>query len=290
MNRRLSAAGSLGLVATTINGCYWLATYQDLTSDLSEAGSIDAQPFDAYGDTGVVVADSAAPADAGADAPGPVEAGPFCPPDTGPLSYCMDFDEIDAAALGLFSNSASTKIVSGISVSPPSSMEVHLGGDPCGGGYNVQFPFQPTTATLQYDIRVDSNDGWVTTCSIVLLPDTPQTVELLNVLVSPDDQFTIQEYFGLSDGGSASNVHPAAGPDGGASAGAWHHVVVSLTVDPSSQTYQSSLTVDGQVIEQDQPLGLSWSPGNANIGVGVGYAQAAGPQFYFDNIQADFGL
>ena len=63
-----------------------------------------------------------------------------------------------------------------------------------------------------------------------------------------------------------------------------------MATDDAKQKYLSGLTVDGQVLEDGQPLGLSWAQGNAQLGVGVTYGGGGGPQFYFDNVRADFAL
>jgi hypothetical protein len=230
--------------------------------------------------------------DAPADADGlAAEAsGPFCPPDAGPLAYCMDFDGVDAAVLGLGTYQASAGIVSSKSVSPPSSLKVSLNGTGSSGSYYVQLPIQPTTTQLQFDVLTVSLDQWVTTLSITLFQESTQINQNLNAVVSPMGEFQVQEYFSLPDGGNEQNGHAAYGPDGGAGPGTWHHVVLSLTVDDAKQQYLSSLSVDGQVIEDGQPLGLSWSRGNANLGIGVTYGGGGGPVFYFDNVRADFDL
>ena len=154
----------------------------------------------------------------------------------------------------------------------------------------MSFPFQPTVSTLEFDVSATTIGQWVTMLSISLYEDSTKTARTLNVVVSPDGEFQVQEYFALEDGGNEQNGHTAVPLDGGAEAGAWHHVVLSLTVDPSNQEYLSGLTVDGQVLEDGQPLGLSWAPGNANLGVGVTYSGGGGPIFYFDNVRADFVL
>ncbi|HEY5241967.1 MAG TPA: hypothetical protein VIJ22_10900 [Polyangiaceae bacterium] len=273
MKRLLSAGAVVCSIAASLTGCYWLASYEDLTSGLGNAG-----------------ADAPSEVVPGFDAQLPVEAGPFCPPDAGPLVYCMDFDGVDAAALGLGVYEADAGIVNGISVSPPSSLFVRLDGQGSEGAYNVSFPFQPTTATLQFDVSIPAAGQWVTLLSIILDQDSTQTGRVLNVVVSPEREFQVQEYFSLSDGGSENYGHTTLPLDGGAAPAAWHHVVLSMTVDDATQRYVSGLTVDGQVLEHDYPLGLSWAQGNAQIGVGVTYGGGAGPELYFDNVRADFGL
>jgi hypothetical protein len=107
MKRGLSAAASLaslgllaaiGLFVSNLTGCYWLASYQDLTSAVNEGGLTDADPneLDAGSDAG-----ADADADASADATVPSEAGPFCPADAGPYTYCMDFDGVDSCQVVL---------------------------------------------------------------------------------------------------------------------------------------------------------------------------------------------
>jgi hypothetical protein len=286
MKGLLLASASACLLAVTVSGCYWLASYQDLTSGLGDSGSsADALP----GDQDAPLTDGGAPMDSPADVQ-EAEAGPFCPPDAGPLVYCMDFDGVDAAALGLGTTQASAGIVSDKFVSPPSSLKVSLYGNASGGSYYVQLPFQPTTARLEFEVLTESLDQWVTTLSITLFQESTQINQNLNAVINPMGQFQVQEYFSLPDGGNEQNGHAAYGPDGGSEAGVWHHVVLSLTVDDSKQQYLSSLSVDDQVIEDDQPLALSWSQGNANLGIGVTYGGGGGPVFYFDNVRADFGL
>ncbi len=158
------------------------------------------------------------------------------------------------------------------------------------GSYYVQLPIHPTTTQLQFDVLTLSLDQWVTTLSVTLYDESAQINRNLNAVINPMGQFQVQEYFALPDGGNEQNGHMAYGPDGGSQAGVWHHVVMSLTVDDATQQYLSSLTVDGQTVEQDQPLGLSWSQGSVNLGIGVTYGGGGGPEFYFDNVRADFGM
>lgn len=285
MKGLLSASASACLLAVTVSGCYWLASYQDLTSGLGDSGA----PLDAPGDQDAPLLDSGV-AVAPADARAAEASGSFCPPHAGPLVYCMDFDGVDAATLGLGTYQASAGIVSSKSVSPPSSLKVSLNGMGSSGSYYVQLPVQPTTTQLQFDVLTLSLDQWVTTLSITLFQESTQINQNLNAVVSPKGQFQVQEYFSLPDGGNEQNGHSAYGPDGGAEAGVWHHVVLSLTTDDANQRYLSSLSVDGQIVEDNQPLGLSWSRGDANLGIGVTYGGGGGPEFYFDNVRADFGL
>lgn len=280
MRRLLSAGAVACAIATSLAGCYWLASYEDLTSAW---GTVD-------GATGPA---DAGPADARPDAdarPAAEAAGPFCPPDAGPLVYCMDFDGVDAGAIGVGSYQADAAIVDGVFVSPPSSLFVACDGKGASGGYYVDFPFQPSTTTLQFDVKAPVIGQWVTLLAIVLHDDATNTRRVLNAVVSPDEQYQVQEWFGLADGGNENAGHPAVPLDGGAEAGAWHHVVLSLAIDPASGKFVSGLTVDGQPLEVDYPLALSWAKGNAHLGVGVTYGGGAGPRFYFDNVRADFGL
>ncbi len=282
--RACACALSLGAGST---GCYWLATYQDLTSGLgaSDAGVDAATPV-------VVDASDGASFSRDAGLPPPSGAG-FCPGDAGPYVYCMDFDYVDAGVLGLGTSQAQAGIVSGTSVSPPSSLLVNLNGPssgpPSGGAYNVAFSFSPKTTLLEFEIRCVSLDEWVTTLGMGLSnPDG--TIRGLNVVMSPSGGFQVQEYIQLDDGGVAQNGHTLyqlsedAGPE------AWHHVILSLTVDDPNAQYYSGLTVDGQVLETSRPLALTWAQGKASLAIGLTYAGGGGPQFYFDNVRADFGL
>jgi hypothetical protein len=264
----------------SLAGCYWLASYKDLTSGLDEdAGSdtgVTGPGTSDDGGSGAIVEDSSAPQ-------------PFCPPDAGPLTYCMDFDGVDASAIGLGSYLADAAIVSTTSVSPPSSLAVTLNGAQSSGAYGVSFPFQPVTSVLQFDMLIAKAGQWVTTLAISLVPDSPQTEQNLNVVVGPNGEFQVQEYIQLSDGGVEQGGQPDVTLDGG-SLGAWHHVVLSLTVDDATQIYTSTLTVDDQVLEDAVPLTFPWVRGNARLGVGVTYGGNGGPQFFFDNVRADFTL
>jgi hypothetical protein len=282
VKRVLLASASALPLAATLGGCYWLASYADLTSGLAEAGTdADIQVSE---DAGVAVEAGAAPAD------GSGASGSFCPTDAGSLSYCMDFDGIDAGGLGLGSYEANAAVVAGTFVSPPSSLSVNLYGTGSNGGYNVDFPFQPSTARLEFEIMTLSLDQWVTTLAISLYQSSTQTARTLNVVVSPQGEFQVQEYIQLGDGGVEQDGHQTPPLDGGVDAGAWHHVVLSMTVDDANQEYLDSLTVDGQALEDGQPLALPWAQGNASLAVGVTYGGGGGPQFYFDNVRVDFGL
>ncbi len=286
MKRLLLASAPSCLFGFALSGCYWLASYQDLTSGLGEEAGTATDA--GSGDSPVTIADSSVQVDA-AEAASEAAPGPFCPPDAGPLTYCMDFDGVDASALGIGSSQASAAIVSGIYVSPPSSLHVQTYASASGAAYYVNFPFQPTTARLEFQIRDAALGQWVTLLSIGIHPAS-QIGENLNVVVSPTGAFEIQEYFSLPDGGNEQGGQPGQPVEGGADPDAWHHVVLTLTVNDATQQYFCGLTVDDQVITDDQPLQLSWSQGNASLGVGVTYSGGSGPDFYFDNVRADFGL
>ena len=132
--RRLPFAGAIlsAIAGWYLGGCYWLVSTGDLTSGGTDAGASHETGSDSGGPT--------------VDAEGDAEAGPFCPVDAGPYTYCMDFDGIDAASLNLYVNQADAGIVDGIFVSPPSSLRVKLnGGWGTAGAYNVDFTFKPKT-------------------------------------------------------------------------------------------------------------------------------------------------
>jgi hypothetical protein len=296
--KRLVRTGAALLFSATTGGCYWLASYEDLTSglgqtaDAGDAGVVaDAMvnegasegATDARGDTG-------SQDEGGLDGAGPNDAGPFCPSDAGAYVYCQDFDRIDAAALNLGANMATAAVVSTVSVSPPNSMRVEIGGLGANGGFDRSFSFAPRTTRLEFEVSAPVTGQYATLLAINLDDSGPQIRETLNVVISPARTFHVQEYFGLPDGGSEQSDHTEVPQDAGSNGAAWHHVVLSLTVDDGSQTYLSGLTVDGQVLEAARPLSLGWGQGNVNIGVGVQWASGAGPQLYFDNVRADFGL
>jgi hypothetical protein len=273
--KRVFLAGALASWgAVSLAGCYWLASYQDLTSAWGEAEA----------ETGTT------PGDAGREAE--AEAGPFCPADAGPLAYCMDFDGIDAASLGLGASQASAKVVAGTYVSPPSSLEVNLYGAGGNGGYNVSLPLKPKTVRLEFEILPMVLGQWITTLSIGLFVDSTQTNQSINVGLSPEGAFRVEEYFSLGDGGVDQNDHTPhmLEGDGGVTLGVWHHVVLTLTVDDQNQQYLYGLTVDDQVFENAEPLALSWSQGNVSLANGVNWTAGNGPKLYFDNVRADFGL
>jgi hypothetical protein len=270
------ASGSLGALAVTLSGCYWLAQYEDLSSAFGDAGSaVDAQ---SVLDAGQLVDGGLAP--------------PFCPPgDAGPLVYCMDFDGVDAAVLGLQLNGASAQIVNGASVSPPSSLFVGLQGDGSYGKYIASFgSLQPTTATLEFQVQTANLNEGVTTFAIVLSDVSTETVRMLNVVMLPRDQFQVQEYFSFGDGGAELYAHGPFQADAGAVSNGWHHVVLTLTLNGAPAPSFSGLTVDDQVLEDGQPLMLAWAEGTVSLLIGVTFAAAGGPQFFFDNVRADFKM
>lgn len=269
---------------SVLPGCYWLAHYDDLTSgDGASAG--DAAP----GDGGHVV--DATTDQTNGDAVSS-ETGPFCPDDAGPLVYCQDFDTVDGtAALGLGQGQAKAALETAFWVSPPRALSVVLYGKGGFGAFDYHFPLQPPrTVTLQFDLSYPVLGQWTTLSSIVVVDPSDGTNRVLNVVISSQGGFQMQEYFALPDGGNEQNAMNTVDLDGGADAGAWHHVVLSLTADDGANQYLGGLTVDGQVIEPLQPLGLTWRQGDTHLSVGVTYGGGAGPQFYFDNVRADFGL
>jgi hypothetical protein len=85
VKRVLFASACALSLGAGLSGCYWLATYQDLTSGLGES--------DAAADAVIPVVDASddAPPSRDAGLPPPTGTG-FCPDDAGPHVYCMDFD------------------------------------------------------------------------------------------------------------------------------------------------------------------------------------------------------
>jgi len=281
VKRVLIASASALPLALSLGGCYWLASYADLTSGLGDAGSpasgTDAGPGPVVDGAGI---DAAVPA--------PTR---FCPADAGPYSYCMDFDELEAGAPAIGTYEAKAGIVSGTYVSPPNALSVDLYGLGSNGGYNVPFSFQPTVSRMEFEVLAPTVGQWVTTLAVSL--QAQGTGETLNVVVSPQGEFQVQEYFALEDGGNEQDGHQTPPLDGGVDASAWHHVVLTLTTNPSNpqgQQYTSGLTVDGQVLEDQVPLGLTWAQGTPTLSVGVRYGGGSGPQFFFDNVRVDFTL
>lgn len=283
--RRLPFAGAVLTVIAgwCLAGCYWLLSTGDLTN-----GGADASSDVVHHETGSEVGGPTI--DASVDAPSDAEAGPFCPPDAGPYTYCMDFDGIDAAALNLYANQADVGIVDGVYVSPPSSLGVKLNGDwGTSGGYSVDFPYEPKTVRLEYEFMPQPLGSEVTTPGISFYVPSTQTWEALQVLVDPKGNFQVQEWFSFPDGGTGWS-HGTFSLEGGTMTGAWHHVVLTMTVDDSQGRYFSGLTVDDQVLEYDVPLMGPWAQGKVNIGIGSTFGQKGGSDFYYDNVRADFGL
>lgn len=260
-------------MALSMAGCYWLTSYRDLLAGNGDAGA-DVQ------------ADVAASRDAAS-----ADAGPFCPPGLGPNVYCMDFDDVDAASLGLQTYEADAGLTDVVSVSPPGSLFVKLDGPDTGtaGSYSVAFSFIPTTSRLEFEINVATLGSWITTPAISLYEASTQTWRSLQFLVTPEGAFSVQEYIDGPSGGQGygHEVFPA---DGGLPTGTWHHVVMTLTVNDATKEYTSGVTFDGEVIEDNMPLQGPWAQGTATITVGSSWAQAGGSLIFFDNVRADFGL
>ncbi|HEX8792770.1 MAG TPA: hypothetical protein VF765_17615 [Polyangiaceae bacterium] len=283
--RRLPVAGAVlsAIAAWYAAGCYWLVSTGDLTSGGADASS-DVALRETGGEAGGPMVDAESEAGEGGDA------GPFCPEDAGPYTYCMDFDGVDAASLHLYTNDSDTGIVDGVYVSPPSSLGVKLnGGWGTAGAYDVNFTFKPKTARLEYQFMPQPLGSWVTSVGISLWVSSTQTSESLQVLVAPDGEFQVQEWFEGPDGGTGWS-HGTFSLDGGTRTGAWHHVVLTMTVDDSQGRYFSGLSVDDQALELDVPLLGPWEQGTAHLGIGSTFAQEGGADFYYDNVRADFGL
>jgi hypothetical protein len=280
--RRLPFAGAVlsTIAGWYLVGCYWLVSTGDLTSGSADGGN-DVASRETGGESGGPTVDAEADADAG----------PFCPVEAGPYTYCMDFDGIDAASLNLYVNQADAGIVDGIYVSPPSSLRVKLnGGWGTAGAYNVDFSskFIPKTAHLEYQFMPQPLGSWVTSMGISLYVSSTQTWESLQVLVAPDGGFQVQEWFEGPDGGTGWS-HGTFALEGGTLEGVWHHVVLTMNVDDSQGRYFSGLSVDDQALELDVPLQGPWAQGTAHLGIGSTFAQEAGSDFYYDNVRADFG-
>jgi hypothetical protein len=201
----------------------------------------------------------------------------------------MEFDGVDAGVLDAEVSGANVAIVNDTYVSFPSSLSVSVNGVASFGRYEVSFPFQPTTTRLEFQVQTPNLGEGVTTMAVALSQASTQTVRTLNVVMLPNAQFQVQEYFGFADGGVEINAHGtrnanASDPD------AWHHVVLTLTVDDTNLVYRSSLTLDDVIVEDSEQLALPWAQGTVSLHIGVTYAAAGGPQFFFDNVRADFTL
>lgn len=282
--RRLPFAGAIlsAIAGWYVAGCYWLVSTSDLTSGAPDSGSTGSH--EAGGESGGPMVD------AEGDGGGASDAGPFCPADSGPYTYCMDFDGIDAASLHLYANESDTGVVNGVYVSPPSSLDVKLNGTwGTSGGYSVDFPFRPKTAQLEYQFMPQPLGSWVTSMGITMYASSTQTWEALQVLVAPDGGFQVQEWFQGPDGGTGW-THGIFSLEGGTLTGTWHHVVLTMTVDDGQGRYFSGLSVDDQVLELDVPLQGPWAQGTVHLNIGSSFAQEGGSDFYYDNVRADFGL
>jgi hypothetical protein len=282
--KRLPLAGAaLSAVAGCyLAGCYWLLSTTDLTDGPAD-GSTGGVSSETGSDGGGASVD--AQSDGG-------DAVPFCAPDAGPYVYCMDFDGIDAASLNLYAIQADAGIVNGIYVSPPSSLGVKLnGGWGTAGAYSVDFPsqYKPKTVQLEYQFMPQPLGSEVTSPGISLYVSSTQTWETVQVLVDPQGDFQVQEWFSTPDGGTGW-PHLTFSLDGGTTVGAWHHVVLSLSVDDSQQRYFCGLTVDDQALELDVPLQGPWQQGTAHLGIGSTFAQEGGSDFYYDNVRAVIGF
>jgi hypothetical protein len=269
------ARTSLCAAAVAVSSCYWLAQYDDLSSK--------------FGDEAGANADAQSTLEAGQSADAGVVPQSFCPPDAGPYAYCMEFDGVDAAVLDAQIFGADVAIVNGTYVSFPSSLSVSVNGNMSFGRYDVPFPFQPTTTRLEFQVQTPNLTEGVTTMAVALSQASTRTVRTLNVVMLPYAQFQVQEYFGFADGGAEINAHAtrfadASVPD------AWHHVVLTLTVDDMQLQYRSSLTLDDVIVEDGEQLALPWAQGTVSLHLGVTYAAAGGQQFFFDNVRADFTL
>jgi hypothetical protein len=271
------ARTSLCAVAIALPAC-WLADFGNLSGAYDDAGS---NPDAKSGVEGGTIVDAGHTGDA---------AEAFCPPDAGVDTYCMDFDGVDAAALGLQLSGATASIVNGPSVSPPSSLSVGVSGALSFGRYVVAFPVQPTATTLEFEMQAPELNEGITTMAISLLETSTQTLRLLNVVVSPNGGFQVQEFLTYADGGSQIHAHGMGTLLDAGNATTWHHAVLSLTVNDQNMTYQSGLTVDGQTIEEGVPLALQWTEGTVGLHIGVTYAATGGGQFFFDNVRASFGM
>jgi hypothetical protein len=269
------ARTSLCAAAVAASSCYWLAQYDDLSSK--------------FGDDAGTNADAQSPLEAGPIADSGVVAQSFCPPDAGPLTYCMEFDGVDAGVLDAQVFGADVAIVDETYVSFPSSLSVSVNGAFSFGRYEVPFQVQPTTTTLEFQVQAPNLTEGVTTMAVALLQTSTQTVRTLNVVMLPNAQFLVQEYFALADGGVEMNAHATRNANTNAPNG-WHHVVLTLTVDDTNVVYRSSLTLDDVIVEDSEQLALPGAQGTASLHLGVTYAAAGGQHFFFDNVRADFTL
>ena len=261
MMMRTVLAGAIACaLGGTLAGCYWLLP-EDKDIGASESGK-----------------------EGGLDGEGPgdADAGPFCPADVGPLAYCMDFDGVDADVLGLGADKADAGIVTGTYVSFPNSLYLELSGVYSSANYIVGFPLQPTKVRLEFQVRTDEVVNSVSATSITLTQDSME--RQLTLILSENNGFQLQEYFTLPDGG-----HPLPGDhdpyqfDGGG----WHHVIMTLIVNDVMNEYDSSFTVDGQMLEDNRPLNFVWAQGAASVIIGASYALDPGSQLYYDNVRVD---
>ncbi len=256
-------------------GCLF-PTLDELTSP--DATAVDSSIPDAPND---VTANDTSIIDAPADA---LDAhAPFCATyaDAGASTFCQDFDSItDAAVLApVVSSLAQFELDTNDWATPPASLLVTIApsdsGAPLHASAQYATGFTPTAITLDFQMKVSS---------VATSPANAATLTFSAnremIFAVTDSGFFLEESTPLADGGTPNVLsnHPVVSFPWDNS---WHLVTIVISFTANTST----ITVDGQKLENDFSLLGNWSSvGSVTLGYGVSYTPTGPWKIGQDNI------
>jgi hypothetical protein len=279
-------------LALPFAGCLLLSGYGDL-GDYGAATGDDAPPAetapsDAAADASPTVDSPVAHSDVSADD----SASPFCTRLSPPPLFCDDFDEnpVSYDWTNQYVTHGSISLDSDASVSPPNSFLSQLDrGDAADQGVAdlVRFYTSPSVEEVHYafDVRAELMDD---------AGAARARVAGVYVSTSLPYQFGVDLYSGL---GYAYAEEERPYPDAAVTTqdfllsrqllvGRWAHVQMDLILSPDGGTATCTITIDGAVVLDAQPLSPGWEPGPPTIALGLGFTvnSRGAWAFRYDNV------
>lgn len=268
MGGRLLLVGVVAcLAAMPMAGCYWLASYEDLTTEWGDR--VDGATKDVESGDGPSLG--------------------FCASQTTVHALCADFD------IGAFNAQFTTYLFVTPSTSlgidatrwrsPPNSLlsvvpEAAASGN--AAAMEQLFAGTASKVTYAFDLRVES---WV--------PDEVMTLASIYVGRGPDQHeldllvgtngSTLEERF--ADGSQTGHALALPVPVASSDADRWTSVVITLDVAQRTCT----MTLDGSTALAAEPIAPSWMAGQPGVNLGIGYVSAQGNwTVRYDNVTVDW--
>lgn len=222
--------------------------------------------FDGYVNEGSPATDGALDAEAPLDAHGDSEAdgavARYCTSLLPPPAFCDDFDGVDAGSA--LSERSRAEAREDDFVSPPRSLRITV--DPLDKGdtsaaFSAPLSTSPHRLRCRFHLKVEATDE---TTSVVQFRFVAGTKEALLELQVRAHDVGVAEYLSYGDGGSTFLLHdttPMEWPS------EWMHVEVVWT-----DTFSSSLVINGATLETNVPLHPNWFKGLATVFYGNAFA------------------